>query len=530
VLAPSTLRPTGASRVGLARAVALGWLARYAPPVALALVVTAAYVPLAGEYFQGNDTWAHIWTSLDVPRVLTQPIMAGTSFPDTWALFYRPVSSLSYALNYAVSGLNPTAFHLTDLLIHLLATFGLYSLAVLFGLRRWAAAVGAATFALHPVMASVVPDLPRRHDPLAMACLFGALLLAARPRTGGYAALAGSLVLLALGELAKEVAYLGPVLVGPTMSLAAWTHNLPLRQAWRRIVATVGAWGGVSLALLAWRFHVLGDIGGYHMHMAPLFDLDVALNDILRNLLWPFRAVLQTTLRAWLTELGLAVLIAGLPCLLVRRAARATLLYGWLWLAAFGLFQGLSHSQAPWHTYFTVAGLGFLAAGVFDGAAASLRAGSFAAWLRPAWFAPRLAARAILVGCVAGALVFQVAALRESTLLTTYSAWHITGELGRLYLADIRPCLRSTPPGEPVVLDNFPYRLDDSSDQYVLVQAGVFASYALGPAIALADDRPDIRIIEDAGQGATLGSLPRALHTTCAQRAGTWWIQTTYER
>ena len=503
-------------------------MARYAPPLALAVVVSAAYLQLAGEYFQGNDTWAHIWTSFDVPRVLTQPIMAGTSFPETWALFYRPVSSLSYALDYAVAGLNPTAFHLTDLLLHLLATFGLYGLIVLFGVRPWAAAVGAATFALHPIMASVVPDIPRRHDPLAMACLLAALLLVARPSANGRLPLAASMLMLAMAELAKEIAYVGPVLVGPTMLLAGWSNSVP-RVRWRRLLVTLGAWLGVSLVLLAWRIHVLGEIGGYHMHMAPLFDLDVALNDILRNLLWPFRRLLQTTLRAWFNEIGLAVLVAGLPCLLVRRAARATLVYGWLWLVGFGVFQGLSHSQAPWHTYFTVGGLGFLAAGVFHGAAGAFR-GDYSDWLRGRWPALRVTARAVLGACVAGALVFQVAALRESTLLTTYSAWRITGELGRLYLADIRPCLRATPPGLPVVLDNFPYGLDDSSDQYVLVQAGVLAACALGPAVALAEGRPDLQVLEDAGRGATLGSLPRALNTTCAERGGAWWILTTYEQ
>ena len=287
-----------ATRLGLTRAVTLDGMARYGPPLALAVVVSAAYLQVAGEYFQGNDTWAHIWTSFDVPRVLTQPIMAGTSFPETWALFYRPVSSLSYALDYAVAGLNPTAFHLTDLLLHLLATLGLYGLIVLFRVRPWAAAVGAATFALHPIMASVVPDIPRRHDPLAMACLLAALLLVARPSANGRLPLAASMLMLAMAELAKEIAYVGPVLVGPTMLLAGWSNSVP-RVRWRRLLVTLGAWLGVSLVLLAWRIHVLGEIGGYHMHMAPLFDLDVALNDILRNLLWPFRGLLQTTLRAW---------------------------------------------------------------------------------------------------------------------------------------------------------------------------------------------------------------------------------------
>jgi hypothetical protein len=494
----------------LAWAAALKWVA----PLLLALVVSVGYASTVGEYFEGNDTFAHIWTSLDVGRVLTQPIMAGTSFPAEWALFYRPASSLSYTLDYALFGLNALAFHLTDLVIHLLATFGLYGLALRFGLRPWAAALGAASFALHPVMASVVPDVPRRHDPLAMASLLGGLLLVARAEAGRKALL-GSVLLLALAESAKEIAYVGVVLVAPTLACVAWSDGQ--RPAWRRVVEVTAAWSTVSLVLLGWRLHVLGDIGGYHLHMAPLFDLDVALNDILRNLLWPFRTLLQTTLRAWVTEIGLAVLIAGLPILQVRRAARATLVYGWLWLVAFGVFQGLSHSQAPWHTYFTVGGLGLLTAGVLDGALTALRAGS----------PVRLGISAVLSACMAGLLVFQVAALRESALFTRYTAWHISGELGREYLVSIAPCVRQARAGASVQLDNFPYGLDDSSDQYVLVQAGVFAPYALGPAVYLTQGRTDLSFLET-GNGASFRALPGALQTTCADLDGVWHIATTY--
>src|SRR5690349_9262483 len=86
-------------------------LALWIPLCALALLTTAAYAQFLGDYFVGGDTWAHIWTSRDVGQVLTQPIMAGSTFPETVARFFRPVSSLSYTLQYAIWGLNPLAFH-----------------------------------------------------------------------------------------------------------------------------------------------------------------------------------------------------------------------------------------------------------------------------------------------------------------------------------------------------------------------------------------------------------------------------------
>jgi hypothetical protein len=211
--------------------------------------------------------------------------------------------------------------------------------------------------------------------------------------------------------------------------------------------------------------------------------------------------------------------------MLARRAACATLAFGWLWLVAFGVFQGLSHTQAPWHTYFTVAGVGLLAGGVLDGAWSAWK-GELQGWLRRP--AARMAGRVCLAGAVAGVLMYQVAVLRESALVTRYAAWHITGELSRMYLASIDSCVQMAPPGAQLVLDGFPYGLDDSKDEYVLVQAGAFAPYSLGAAVRLAERRSDLRIMET-GNGLVFATLPRGMQTTCSNLGGVWRVHTAYE-
>src|SRR5690349_17551408 len=202
-------------------------LTRWAAPALLAVVTATAYAQFVGDYFQGGDTWPHIWTS-QLSSIgaliddLSRPIMYGTVFPDTVALFFRPLSTLSYAFDYALWGMNPLPFHLTDLVIHLAATLALFALARLVGLRNWPSCIGVLAFALHPIMASVVPDLPRRHDSLAGLGVFAALAMAAwavRPAKAGRPAwpmLIAAGALLALGELAKESAYVGLLLVPPT--------------------------------------------------------------------------------------------------------------------------------------------------------------------------------------------------------------------------------------------------------------------------------------------------------------------------
>jgi hypothetical protein len=502
-----------------------------APAVLLAVLVVGAYAQFMGEYFQGGDTWPHIWTSRvaswsDLAGVLSRPIMAGTTFPTSVALFFRPLSSLSYAFDYAVWGMDPLPFHITDLAIHLVATLALFALATQLGLRPWSAAIGAATFTLHPIMASVIPDLPRRHDSLAAAGVVGCLAVAAwavrRPtadrRLGPAIALAG--VLLGLAELAKESAYVGLLLVAPTMVCGMVTGAAELRCPWRRIISAVAVCGLVSAGLFTWRYLVLGGIGGYYGQLAPWVNLDVQLTNLLGDLLWPFRAVLDRTPRAWLTEIGAVVLVAGLPALIVPRRLRAVILYGWLWLLVCGLLQMLTKSVAAWQSYLTVGGFAFLIGGILEGAVD--------AFVRhPAAWTPGRNSRVALAVCVAGVLDFQVAVLQQSVLLTRYSDWHVAGELARNYLATIRPCVEATPPGLKVMLNQYPGGLDDSTEQRRFIAPGIFGPYSLGPAIYLTS-RTAPPVVNDSTLQFRFASLPTEMSPFCHEADGAWWIRVDY--
>jgi hypothetical protein len=445
--------------------------------------------------------------------MLTQPIMSGTDFPDTVARFYRPVSSLSYAVEEALFGLNPVAFHATDVLIHVAAALGVYGLAATIGLRNWAAALGAAAFALHPAMASVVPDLPRRHDSLVTAGVCGALVLAIRgTRTPSLPAMVGSLGLLACAELAKELGYVGPVLLLPTLLAAGIS---PWRQR-RLLVGTVAAWSILSLVLFAWRFHVLGGLGGYLGAGSSFEGVDIRFNELLRTLLWPFRDRLETYPKAWFFEIGLALLVTGVPFLVARPPAAAVLALGGAWLLGVSIFQLLSQSTAPWHTYFAIAGIGLLIGGVLDVA--------FDAWLghRASWL------RAVTGVCAVAVAVYGAAVVRESVLLTPYPQWHAAAEVARAYLAAIRPCVDSAPAG-PVALEEWPVTVDDGTDQYRLVQAGVFAPYSVGPAVYLMIPRPALTVLS-VPSSVSLGALPRAIRATCAEQDGMWRVRAVYDR
>lgn len=92
---------------------------------------------------------------------------------------YRPLTILSYAIDWWVAGGRPWLFHLMNALWHALAT-----LLVALVLARWLAEPAALTaglvFALHPVHVEAVAGIVGRADVFAAVGLLGAVLTARR--------------------------------------------------------------------------------------------------------------------------------------------------------------------------------------------------------------------------------------------------------------------------------------------------------------------------------------------------------------
>src|SRR5690606_7723514 len=100
----------------------------------------------------------------------------------------RPLSMLSFGLNYYFSGLDPYFFKATNLALHLLNTLVLYFLTrELLGFqkggreplvpRHYLALLVTAAWALHPLQASTVLYAVQRMTQLAALFTFLAILL-----------------------------------------------------------------------------------------------------------------------------------------------------------------------------------------------------------------------------------------------------------------------------------------------------------------------------------------------------------------
>jgi hypothetical protein len=336
-----------------------------------ALIAVLAYYEALSYWFTGTDTIPLIETSRvstleGVLGIFAGPLMEGSAFTER-ALFYRPVASLSYAIDYAIWGLDPFGYHLTDLLLHATAAaLVVVLLAEQFGVARpdgagelegrgvlalATAVIAGGLFAIHPLTAEVVPVPARRHDVLATLFMLASLWALARglrtaqpgPKLGAFA-LSALAYALALGS--KEIgALLGPLAI-TWVALDTYGHSGRLRETVRRTILAGIGYGALSIGYLALRFSLLGGIGGYVGPFGGVKDtpIPVIVSQYVLSLFYPVDvlnlgpgieyvpATIYVALAVWIGLLAVGIVGAGgFRPLLREKVGRLAIFYS-VWL------------------------------------------------------------------------------------------------------------------------------------------------------------------------------------------------------
>ncbi len=173
-----------------------------------------------------DDGWAVVENPLvqgglrNTARILTSPYNYGA--PGTLAGLFRPVTTLSFAASYAVHGRAPLGYHLVNLLLHVVASLLVLSLArrlaeaTLPDRAPWVALVAGLLFAVHPAHVEAIAPMVGRKELLSTTLALGALLVcfSGRGAARSLGRLAAAVGLGALAILANEGAAVVPLLYG----------------------------------------------------------------------------------------------------------------------------------------------------------------------------------------------------------------------------------------------------------------------------------------------------------------------------
>jgi len=236
---------------------------------------------------QGNPLVAQ----MDVRRIFSTSIW----YPNPkLSDLYRPITVLSYALNYAAGGFHPAGYHLVNIVLHALNSLLVFLLLKRFLQLRYAGAA-ALIFALHPLHSEAVAWVTGRAELLACFFMLSAWLVSLPDKdqksTWLRTVLSSALYLLAL--LSKESALvLLPVIwcFRIIKSQIERDSNSLLAIRWRDIFRVSDAGFAVSIAvMLSMRVGMLGQIGPKTADTVPFVENPLAFTGTWARILTSFK-------------------------------------------------------------------------------------------------------------------------------------------------------------------------------------------------------------------------------------------------
>ncbi len=296
---------------------------------------------------------AAIRTLEDPLRFFTDP---RTEDPGKPSDIYRPLRTLSFAVERAAFGEEAAGFHAVSLLFHAANAALLYLLLLRLGVAVPAAALGAGLFAAHPATVEAVAWVGARADP--MAALFTLLAVHAWVRARGadrwYAASVGAGILACLS---KEAAVVFPgFLVLADLARPDGGADFA-RSRWRLLVlpAMVAIVYFVVVRLILGPLgHLPGWWGG--SYGANLGTAARAAGFQVLSALFPFVPSIDWYLPASRSLLEPGTVAAGLLLLALLAAAAAAVLRGGpgLRLAGAGVLWGFLGGLVTSHLLFPV--------------------------------------------------------------------------------------------------------------------------------------------------------------------------------
>jgi hypothetical protein len=335
----------------------------FAAPASVALLGFLASATSLGNGFVYDDgpivsTNPRVHTLARIWEVFLQPY-----WPPGWGdLNYRPLTILSFALQWALGGGSPAIFHATNVVLYVAACVAVFHLAKL-TLPQSAGWIAAALFAVHPVHVEAVGNVVGQAEIVVGLCSTLAVAAYVRlrgrpPQTVGSDRGPGRRIIGLLGVLyavavfSKETGFFLPALLlaaeVTVVAVRLDPGRRPFRARARELWALYAVCGAVGLGYLAMRLAVLREVGddpntviALLGHKARLLTMLGVVPEWARLLLWPARLAAdysppQLTVFVGFnsTLISAAAILAG--CLLVSIAGwsgRRAVTFALLWIA-----------------------------------------------------------------------------------------------------------------------------------------------------------------------------------------------------
>jgi hypothetical protein len=254
--------------------------------------------------------------------------------------FFRPLGMISYVIDVHWAEFSPVRWHLGGVLLHGVNTALAYLLSRRLGLTTIGALFAAAFFGVHGSRPEVVTWVSARFDLVAtLFVLLAIILFAEYARQPSAVRLLALLSTSACALLSKESAYVLPLMLALIVVFRRDLWNPNARAAILAVTTLTGA-------VFAYRWQLLGGIGGYHdAHGTPtILLLNIwLLVKALALRLWAvlFFPLNWTDEPGWVLNAMLSVALIGLVLVAARGSTTS--------LARLGLALVIAASLPVYH-------------------------------------------------------------------------------------------------------------------------------------------------------------------------------------
>lgn len=132
--------------------------------IAFIPALTNDFVNWDDDYNLGNNNNTALLTWDNIVNIFSQPVIGN----------YNPLPILTFAIERSIFGLDPTIYHVNNVILHLVCVFFVFRIFKSLNLSTLAAAAGSLLFGIHPMRVESVAWVTERKD-----VLFGAFFLSA---------------------------------------------------------------------------------------------------------------------------------------------------------------------------------------------------------------------------------------------------------------------------------------------------------------------------------------------------------------
>lgn len=159
-------------------------------------------------------------------------IFSAGPFMEKWEniKFYRPIQTLSYAIDYHFWTLDPRGYHLTSIIIHTVSAISIYALFLILGFNPLLAFLTTLIWAIHPIHIESVTYISGRGDALFLLFSITSLLTWILAIRGKKACYIPAVLLWILAILSKENALPLPLIAA---SYAWIFHSKESSKTWK---------------------------------------------------------------------------------------------------------------------------------------------------------------------------------------------------------------------------------------------------------------------------------------------------------